>query len=448
MKKNLRPVLGYFFTVWLVLHFVFPFQAKADSKVQRLILAKKYTEAETYCSQLKGEKRINGYRLLGDAYFNEKKLDNACTAYHNGGHFGDVDKIANIYLDRKEFKKAGECFKKSSVSEKRAAMFERLSADVFLKGDSDTAKQFIDYAVSDCETMLKSFDFQKKDSYISLLKRLLEKQKRFPKTEEEKEQQAFLKKVLDGSATYCQKMKKWSFHFFCKEELKEYRDYSKEVIKDFKRGAFGKPERVYQRPTKNTLLYEYQLIQDKNKVSETRTLLKQNGVKKNKKNASLSTHGYRYTRLIFGPLAMFSSSWHKHFYYKILRKETLWNQPAVVVEILPLHKYKRNPLYGTAWVSLKDYSVLRIQWHPASLPLAKTIAKRAKAYKSTPEVTFFADFNIFKRGIRFPSKYYLEESYINKKKKKFRRLKQEVTLKDYMFFVVGTEVIKAEGEGV
>ncbi len=72
--------------------------------------------------------------------------------------------------------------------------------------------------------------------------------------------------------------------------------------------------------------------------------------------------------------------------------------------------------------------------------------QRAKHKNSKPSVVFMAEYDAKKRGLRFPSRYYIEEAYINRKGKRSVNMKQEVKLTKYMFFTVGSEVLDSKGE--
>jgi hypothetical protein len=171
-------------------------------------------------------------------------------------------------------------------------------------------------------------------------------------------------------------------------------------------------------------------------------LLKRNGIKKNVKNADLELRAYRYTKLIFGPIALLSQFWQSYHHYKILREEDLNGEKAVVIESIPIKFSKENPLFGKIWVKADDFSILKIEWTPKSMGFSQQIREISRKYQAEPDITFFEEFNIEKNGIRFPSRYYIEEAYMTEKGKRFVRVKQNVILKDYMFFTVGTEVVE------
>ena len=64
----------------------------------------------------------------------------------------------------------------------------------------------------------------------------------------------------------------------------------------------------------------------------------------------------------------------------------------------------------------------------------------AERLKATPIIKSTSEYDFKKKGIKFPSKYFIEEIYLIRKRKSFTRSKTEVIYKDYKFFTV--EIVK------
>ena len=441
LKTLSKQWWGSVFIFFLLLSL--PLYSTPPQKLAELIRQKKFAEAETYCPGRKGKRQIECYRVLGDAYLENKNFLKAGECYTKCGYIEGFNRIGEAYLSLEKRVKAVEYFEKGTPSPLRASAYEQLADDFNQKNRETSAKKYYGKALVEYEFLLKTFGYEWKNDYFEPLKRCYIKREQLEKTAGEKEEKALLDNLLKGCGDYCSKMKSWSFHFFCKEKMSETRDYSIDMDKGFKIGRFGLPESDNAPIVKNTYLFEYQLLQEKNKVRESRTLLEHNGKKKNEADAKLQTRGYTYEKLIFGPLALLSRYWQRYFYYKILRKDVLWKEKAVVIEAIPLQYSPNNRLFGTIWISEEDFSVLKIEWQPKALG-AVPIEETARLLKAEPSITFYAEFKFKKRGIRFPSRYYLEEAYIDKNGKKILRLKQDVRLDDYMFFVVGTEITETK----
>jgi len=55
-------------------------------------------------------------------------------------------------------------------------------------------------------------------------------------------------------------------------------------------------------------------------------------------------------------------------------------------------------------------------------------------------MTLVSEYKVEKNGIRFSSRYFIEEAYIGKKGKKFISSETTVIYRDYKFFTVETEI--------
>lgn len=324
----------------------------------------------------------------------------------------------------------------------RAAAYERHAEAYLQEGNKTAAKVNYDKAIQEYEFLLKNFFYEWKDEYISSLRRCIRQRDRFEKTAQEKAKQALLDRLLEGVGKYCEKMKTSAFHFFCREVVNELADYTTDTRK-IKAVWSHQMENKLIPPVKTKYLYEYQLLQENDKVYETRTLIRRNGVKIKNPRPQQQTQVHRFEKLIFGPFALLSEFWQNHFFYRILGEEKLWGEEAAVIEAIPLHVYKKNRLFGKIWISKTDFTVLKIQWEPKSISFSRQIEKKARLLAGKPDITFYAEFKTRQRGIRFPSRYVIEEAYVDKKGNKYIRLRQDIKMKDYIYYVVASEVIQA-----
>jgi len=326
---------------------------------------------------------------------------------------------------------------KTQTSIYLALTYEKLASEALQKNDLPSARNNFSNAIDVYEVLLTDFHFKWNPSYFAYFKKCLELSDRIEKTGDQKDYYTLLSNTLDGAAKYCEKMKNSAFHFFCKEKIYEVFDQENPYSSSRSPAKIGR----------SSYVYEYQLIQEENennKIYETRTLLELNGNKKNVPNSKLEIIGCHYERLIFSPINLFLNPNQPFYFYKIVKEETLWDEPAIVIEVLPLTS---NPeLYGNVWISKKDYSIMKIQWTPKSIQKSYIIEEQAREFDSEPQITFFAEFKTQKRGIRFPSHYYFNEIYARKNRSNYNRLVLNVDFSDYLFFVVGSEVTEAKAD--
>jgi hypothetical protein len=68
-----------------------------------------------------------------------------------------------------------------------------------------------------------------------------------------------------------------------------------------------------------------------------------------------------------------------------------------------------------------------------------TIDERARIYKSEPMVAMTCEYETERKGIRYPSRFSIEEAYVNQSGQRFVRTKINVIYKNYKYFSVETE---------
>ena len=261
-----------------------------------------------------------------------------------------------------------------------------------------------------------------------------------------------LSEILRTAGAYCHKLENCAFDFVCLEDIQETTDLSKDIFLEIIARASSRQSaswilskaRTGKKIVENHLLYDYQFIRKGKKSKERRTLLEENGKKKNKKGARLKTTNFFYKEILLEPIAILSEENQLHHNYRILGEEECDGEKAVVLEALPKPTFKSEHLFGKVWVKESDGSILKIEWDQKGIENFEIIEKRAEIYNANPHVTLTSEFNLEKNGILFPSRFRIEESYINAKGEKFLRSETKVVYRDFRFFTVETEVKEKE----
>lgn len=239
--------------------------------------------------------------------------------------------------------------------------------------------------------------------------------------------------VLQKSLEYCLRLDRIALFFFSVEDVRE---------------RIFNPYRIMMRPggwklEEHTYSYDYQLIRKTGLEEERRILIRENGKPCRVEDAPLKTFRFYYKFLAFGPIGLLGDTAQRIHSYLVEDEVKIWRKPALVIRVVPREPDTARWLYGRAWVSPADGSVFKIEWQEESLENYEETLKYAQALKAKPALRFATEYQYEKNGIRFPSRFTVEEDYSQTTPggtRKIRKSELQVTLRDYKFFTVGTDV--------
>ena len=261
------------------------------------------------------------------------------------------------------------------------------------------------------------------------------------------ENEFMLKEILKNCARYCEKLEKTALYFVCEEKIREEIILKQEVRMG--RGYLPAEKEI------NSYIYDYQLIRKGKEFRESRILIKENGEKKNIKNAPLKTKRFFSLKSVYGPVGFLSQDSQEEYNYKLLKEDMVNGRKAYVIEVLPKTSEVKNPNFGKLWVDQKEFFILKIEITQESLVGFEEAKKELKEqmeesgrgalYKYHPELTVIHDYGVEKNGIRFPSKTAFEEAYKiysirHKQWRTYKRSKVVIEFENYKFFTVETDV--------
>jgi hypothetical protein len=264
--------------------------------------------------------------------------------------------------------------------------------------------------------------------------------------------------ILELCAAYCDRLSGAILDFVCLEQIEEMVAYlaisSKDssdsagledpgnltgIAKSSDPGQVISAVRVKKR-VRSQFVYDYQLIKDKpSHITETRTLIKENGRAVLEKNAPLKTNAFRYTFIVMAPATLLGRDRQGLYDFKIIKETTLGKDRAVIIQANPKPGSHGDVLSGKIWVRKSDAGVLRIEWAPESIGDYKGTLDLAKQIGAKSLLTLTTDFAFEQNGVRFPSLYTIEETYVFESGSALVRSRTKVTQKDYKFFRVETE---------
>jgi hypothetical protein len=260
---------------------------------------------------------------------------------------------------------------------------------------------------------------------------------------------ANLEAILIKAADYCRRLESSVLDFVCREEVVEKADTSRDATRsvaplhdwNWMRGGVGTTTYSISRPLRNSFLYDYQCVRANRVIKETRTLIELNGRKRNDPDALLMTTSIAYRNALLGPVNLFSDLSQNGYEYRVAGTEKLGKRPVAVIEVRPkAGAFEPLCLSGKAWVDLKTAEILKIEWTQKPAERAEIFAQREAKIGGKLRLTLRTEFQTAKNGVRFPSKLWIEEAYINERGRAFVRSETNVTYKDFKFFTVEVDV--------
>jgi hypothetical protein len=271
---------------------------------------------------------------------------------------------------------------------------------------------------------------------------------------------ADLADILERCAAYCDRLSGTILDFVCLERIEEM--VANVEVGNLTTGAaragFEDPgdligiaessdpgQLVYTARTKkkvrSSFVYDYQLIRKwTGQITETRTLVKENGRHVLEKNAPLKTHAFKYQFVVMGPVTMLGRDRQDMFDFKIIKETTLRKERAVIIRATPKPGWQGDILSGTIWVRKSDAAVLKIEWLPESIGHYGRVLDLAKQLEAKAHLTLTTEFAFEHNGVRFPSRYTVKETYLFTKGPPLVFSTTEVTSADYKYFTVETGV--------
>ncbi|MGB2905477.1 MAG: hypothetical protein WBB73_00140 [Candidatus Aminicenantaceae bacterium] len=257
------------------------------------------------------------------------------------------------------------------------------------------------------------------------------------------EDAALLKQVMQKTGDYCERLKAVALDFICHENMLEntyfYNKKSSYRRSDVAGDMVFSTQLQLRRVQDKTYVYDYQMIRKEEERHEKRDLLEENGKKKEKKDAKLELQRYFAQYLVYGPVGFLSHYWQQHFDYSIVGREALEGRETLVITATPTEEREENYSFGKIWVDAVDFSVLKIEWDPRSIPgyseeLDSSIGHLRR------EITWTVTYGTEKNGIRFPSFQKLEEMLINHTGNRSPKYEVIISYDHYQFFIVETEI--------
>ncbi len=244
-----------------------------------------------------------------------------------------------------------------------------------------------------------------------------------------------LSRLLALAADYCDRLSRASIDFVCLESVSETIVETKPFVRP---SPHGLPT-WYDTAVEHRYLYDYQFIVENGQKTEKRRLLAIDGVKKKGEVSYLHARTFLYKNVLFGAVDLLAGSRQGFYDYEIKGRESLRGQAALVIDAAPRPGVAAVVNLGTVWLREEDGAILKIVWNVKSMQNDPDIREMAKVFKATPEIQQVTEFGLEKNRVRFPSRFHVEEAYIDEKGQKTVRSILDTVYRDYKFFTVDFE---------
>ena len=247
---------------------------------------------------------------------------------------------------------------------------------------------------------------------------------------------ADLPRLLESAAGYCDRLSRSVLDFVCRERISEWSYPEASLLR------YRMTDYVRRGPKEsNAYLYDYQLVRDRaGSIRESRTLLSENRKNVHIPDASLKTRMFWHAKIVMGPLGLLSRERQAEHDFRIVREEQEGRERIAVIEAVPKPGVIADHLVGTIWLRIRDAGILKIEWDPSSIDNFTGVMETAERFRMTPRIVLTSEYGIEKNGIRFPSRYTVQETYA-RGVRRFHRSETAVVYDEYKFFTVETEVI-------
>ncbi len=246
-----------------------------------------------------------------------------------------------------------------------------------------------------------------------------------------------LEAALTRAADYCDRLDRSVMNFVCRERIEEWYRPSAGLVVSHMRKTLVLGERV-----DHDYAYDYQLVRARQgHITESRTLLKEDGKDVRVPDAPLKTHSFSHAKVVMGPLGLLSRENQTRHDYRIATEEKVRGEEALVVEAVPKPGFDSPHLFGRLWLRKRDAGILKIEWEPASIGNYELVRKTADSLGLNPALVIVSEYALEKNGIRFPSRYTVKEIYRRGTGgAKYQISEVDVVYDQYKFFTVETDV--------
>jgi hypothetical protein len=266
-----------------------------------------------------------------------------------------------------------------------------------------------------------------------------------------------MKRILQGAADYCDRLKKSAFHFYCREKINEARipisnaekidPHIDEVSQKKKADIALDKIRTQAYTNVKGYVFGYRLIKQGNRIKEERDWISSMDNVKVERKQVVNPSTFFSEKTLFAPITLLDRSRQKYYDYQFIRVDKLKNRQAALIKAVPRKEKKINSIYGKIWIDMEDFSVMKIEADPRSILGYDKLKQLARKLRTRLQLSLVSEFDELHDGIRFPTKVHMLEKYKGgriissfRDHRGWERTRTQFVYSDYRFFNVRTEV--------
>jgi VWFA-related protein len=265
--------------------------------------------------------------------------------------------------------------------------------------------------------------------------------------------------ILQGAADYCSRLKQSAFHFYCQEKILETRN----PLTDSGQNKMELNNILYEQKFKpnvslrqirdsaykqaKSYLFGYRLIKQGNQIKEERDWISSRDNNKVRRDQVVQTNAFFSEKAVFAPITILDPTRQDRYNFQFIRYDQRNGRSAAVIEALPKNPGETATIYGTLWIDMEDFSLMKIEANPESIRNYRLLKDLARKLNTRLLLSLEIDFDLQQEGIRFPTKVVFLEKYkggrlisMHQGPKGWERTRTEFTYSDYRFFSVQTDV--------
>jgi hypothetical protein len=231
--------------------------------------------------------------------------------------------------------------------------------------------------------------------------------------------------ILTRTAAYSDRLESALLDFVCIEKVQE-------TTFQPPGGRFWTPRRLRTVQRKS----DYQLIRNEAKSEELRRPIEPNGEMPEAADAYIKANRFLYEKAILGPVGFIGRRAQPFYEYELLGEDKILGRRAFHLRSRPIGNPPAPLNYGEIWVDAATFAVLRIEADPRIINGYGDIQARAAKRKLEPVIRLVLDYGLQRNGLRFPSRFEIDERYKGAFVPLFRHTLIEIEYSDYRFFTV------------